>query len=193
MRKLAAVLVTALFISTTLYGGLAEAVSYNVQKGDSLFFIGKYFGVSKNKIMAANNLTTTEIYPGQKLTIPNGSPNVNWADLELLARAVYGEARGESYEGKVAVAAVILNRVESPLFPNTITEVIYQPGAFTAVDDGQINLTPDAEAYQAAKDALNGWDPSGGALYYYNPVKSTNRWIFSRPILKTIDQHVFAI
>jgi N-acetylmuramoyl-L-alanine amidase len=103
----------------------------------------------------------------------------NSGDVYLLARAVHGEARGEPYVGKVAVAAVVINRTKSPEFPNTIAGVIYQPEAFTAVSDGQINLAPDEESLRAARDALNGWDPTGGALYYYNPAKTTNAWIWS--------------
>ncbi|MFA7534240.1 MAG: spore cortex-lytic enzyme [Tissierellaceae bacterium] len=115
------------------------------------------------------------------------------ADEYLLARAIHGEARGEPYVGQVAVAAVILNRVKSPDFPNTISGVIYQPWAFTAVNDGQINLEPNSTAYQAAQDALNGWDPTYGSLFYYNPVKATSKWIFSRKIVTTIGKHTFAI
>ena len=113
-------------------------------------------------------------------------------DLYLLARLVHGEARGEPYIGKVAVAAVVLNRVKHPSFPNTIAGVIYQPGAFTAVSDGQINLAPDEESLRAARDALNGWDPSYGALYYYNPAKTTSGWIWSRPVHIVIGNHRFA-
>lgn len=116
----------------------------------------------------------------------------NQEDIYLLARAVHGEARGEPYIGKVAVAAVILNRVKSPEFPNTIAGVIYQPGAFTAVSDGQINLTPDEESIAAARDALNGWDPTDGALYYYNPEKSTSKWIWTREVHLVIGKHHFA-
>ncbi len=115
------------------------------------------------------------------------------SDLLLLARLIYGEARGESYVGQVAVGAVVLNRIKSPSFPNTMAGVIYQRYAFTAVDDGQINLTPNATAKKAAQDALNGWDPSYGALYYYNPATATSQWIFSRKTLTTIGNHVFAI
>ncbi len=115
------------------------------------------------------------------------------SDLYLLAKCVYSEARGEPYEGQVAVAAVVLNRVESPQFPNTIAEVIYQPWAFTAVHDGQINLEPNSTAYSAAKDAMNGWDPTYGCLYYYNPTTATSEWIFSRTTVVTIGKHVFAI
>lgn len=115
------------------------------------------------------------------------------SDLYLLAKTVYAEARGEPYEGQVAVAAVILNRVESPDFPNTIAEVIYQPWAFTAVHDGQINLEPNETAYSAARDAMNGWDPTYGCLYYYNASTATSKWIFTRTTVVTIGKHVFAI
>lgn len=114
-------------------------------------------------------------------------------DLYLLAKCVYAEARGEPYVGKVAVAAVILNRVASPSFPNSIYGVVYQPWAFTAVYDGQINLEPDAVCYQAARDALNGWDPTYGSLYYYNPTTATSQWIYSRPVSTQIGSHVFAV
>lgn len=113
------------------------------------------------------------------------------SDVYLLARCVYGEARGESYKGQVAVAAVVLNRVRSSSFPNTISGVIYQPGAFSVVSDGQINLTPNDTALKAARDAMNGWDPTGGCLYYYNPAKTSNKWILSRPIMMRIGNHVF--
>lgn len=115
------------------------------------------------------------------------------SDAQLLARAVNGEARGEPYEGQVAVAAVILNRVDHPSFPNSIAGVIYQPGAFTAVSDGQINvpISENSTVYKACRDALNGWDPSGGAIYYFNPDTATNAWIWSRPLIKTIGKHRF--
>lgn len=115
------------------------------------------------------------------------------SDVQLLARAINGEARGEPYEGQVAVGAVILNRVKSPKFPNTIAGVIYEPGAFTAVSDGQINvaISEGSTVVKAARDALNGWDPSGGAIYYFNPATATNKWIWSRPLIKTIGKHRF--
>lgn len=115
------------------------------------------------------------------------------SDVQLLARAINGEARGEPYEGQVAVGAVILNRVKAPNFPNTISGVIYQPGAFTAVSDGQINVALEDEStvVKAARDALNGWDPTGGAIYYFNPDTATNKWIWSRPHIKTIGKHRF--
>ena len=114
------------------------------------------------------------------------------SDLMLLARLIYGEARGESYVGQVAVGAVVMNRIKSSSFPNTMSGVIYQRYAFTAVDDGQINLTPDATAKKAAQDAMNGWDPTYGAIYYYNPATATSSWIFSRTTTVTIGNHVFA-
>ncbi len=113
-------------------------------------------------------------------------------DLELLARCIYGEARGEPYEGQVAVAAVVLNRVRDSRFPNSVAGVIYQPGAFDAVSDGQINLTPNQTAYNAARDALNGWDPTYGCVYYYNPATATSKWIWSRTIVVKIGNHNFA-
>ncbi|MBQ8434224.1 MAG: spore cortex-lytic enzyme [Clostridia bacterium] len=117
--------------------------------------------------------------------------NISNSDLYLLSCCVYGEARGESYTGKVAVAAVVLNRVKNSQFPNTISGVIYQRGAFTCVADGQINLGTNDECTRAAQDALNGWDPSGGALYYFNPKTATSAWIWSRPQLVTIGRHIF--
>lgn len=114
-------------------------------------------------------------------------------DIDLLAHLIYGEARGESYVGQVAVGAVVMNRIKSSSFPNTMSGVIYQRYAFTAVDDGQINLTPNETARKAALDAINGWDPSYGALYYYNPATATSSWIFSRKTTVTIGRHVFAI
>ena len=118
-----------------------------------------------------------------------GSSNDN--DLYLLARLVYGEARGEPYKGQVAVAAVVLNRVKSSSFPNSISGVIYQSGAFDVVKDGQINLSPDETAIKAARDAMNGWDPTGGCLFYYNPATSTNKWMLSQPVLLSIGNHSF--
>lgn len=115
------------------------------------------------------------------------------SDIQLMARAINGEARGEPYEGQVAVGAVILNRVKDSRFPNSISGVIYQPGAFTAVSDGQINqpIKEESTVYKAAQDAKNGWDPTGGCIYYFNPQTATNKWIWSRPHVKTIGKHRF--
>lgn len=130
-----------------------------------------------------------------KIGLPTGatasSSTTSNSNLNLLARIINGEARGESYEGQVAVGAVVLNRVKHSSFPNTIAGVIYQNGAFTAVSDGQINKAVESSCYNAARDALNGWDPSGGAIYYYNPITATSSWIRSRPIIRQIGKHVF--
>lgn len=121
------------------------------------------------------------------------SQGSNSNDVYLLARVIYGEGRGEPYTGQVAIAAVVLNRVKHPSFPNTIAGVVYQPGAFDAVADGQVNLNPDASALKAARDAMNGWDPTNGCIYYYNPRTATSKWIRSRPIMLTIGEHVFCL
>lgn len=122
----------------------------------------------------------------------NATSNYSNSDLELLTRLIYGEARGESYVGQVAVGAVVMNRIRSSSFPNTMSGVIYQSYAFTAVNDGQINLTPNSTARKAAEDAMNGWDPTNGAIYYYNPRTATSSWIFTRTTTVTIGNHVFA-
>ena len=115
------------------------------------------------------------------------------ADVYLLAKTIYAEGRGEPYTGQVAIGAVVLNRVRNAAFPNSVSGVVYQKHAFTAVTDGQINLTPDETAMKAARDAINGWDPTGGALYYYNPAVATSAWIFDRQTVTVIGRHVFAI
>ena len=126
-----------------------------------------------------------------KIGLPTGQSTSSSNNVNLLARIINGEARGETYTGQVAVGAVVLNRVRSSSFPNTISGVIYQPGAFTAVSDGQINKPVVQSCYNAARDALNGWDPSGGALYYFNPNTATSDWIWSRPVVARIGNHVF--
>lgn len=121
----------------------------------------------------------------------SSSSSASSTDLNLLARVVYGEARGEPYTGQVAVAAVVLNRVRSSSFPNSVAGVVYQSGAFDCVSDGQINLTPNQSAYNAAKDALNGWDPTYGCLFYYNPRTATSKWMLSRTVKLSIGNHAF--
>jgi N-acetylmuramoyl-L-alanine amidase len=126
-------------------------------------------------------------------TVTGGMNGFSSSEVYLLARTIYAEGRGEPYTGQVAIGAVVLNRVRSSQFPNTITGVVYQRHAFTAVSDGQINLTPNDTAMRAAKDAINGWDPTGGAIYYYNPAVATSAWIFDRQTVTVIGKHVFAI
>lgn len=127
---------------------------------------------------------------GTKIT-PSNHLGLSDNDLRMMANAVYGESRGEPYLGQVAVAAVILNRVKNPNFPKTAAGVIFQPGAFTAVADGQIWLTPNDVAQKAVQDAINGWDPTGGCIYYFNPETATSAWIWTRPQVKTIGKHIF--
>lgn len=205
--------------TTTIYPGQKLWVpdgdggfTYTVQPGDTLFLLGQRFGVSYQSIMSANGLSSDYLLPGTVLWIPTGqaaSPGAaanssatatasrggsNYReDLDLLAHLVYAEARGEPYAGQVAVAAVVLNRVRDPRFPNTVRDVIFEPWAFTCVYDGQFFLTPNATAYAAARDALAGWDPTGGALYYWNPAYANSSWVWSRPVITTIGSHVFAI
>ena len=145
-------------------------------------------GLTVDGIAGTKTLQAMGIYSS---STTSGSSSTNSNDVNLLARLVYGEARGEPYAGQVAVAAVVLNRVKSSSFPNTIAGVIYQKGAFNVVDDGQINLSPNSTAKKAAQDALNGWDPSYGAIYYFNPNTATNKWIWSRPMTVTIGKHRF--
>jgi N-acetylmuramoyl-L-alanine amidase len=125
--------------------------------------------------------------------LSTGGNGFSDSDLYLLARTIYAEGRGEPYTGQVAIGAVVLNRVRDARFPNTISGVVYQKHAFTAVSDGQINLTPNETAMKAARDAINGWDPTGGALYYYNPAVATSAWIFDRQTVTVIGKHIFAI
>lgn len=176
-----------------------SSMRHVVQKGESLYLLAKRYGTTIDKIMRANNLQGSLILIGQVLNIPISGTNVAKGrsvtnqEMELMARAVYSEARGESFLGQVAVAAVILNRVDHPDFPNTIAGVIYEPWAFTSINDGQFWLTPNQTAYAAVREALAGSDPTNGAIFYYNPVTATNQWIRSRPIVARIGAHVFAL
>ena len=145
-------------------------------------------GLTVDGIAGTNTLRAMGIYTSSNTSSSSSSQS---SDVNLLARLIYGEARGEPYTGQVAVGAVVLNRVRSSKFPNTIAGVIYQPGAFDVVADGQINMTPDSTAKKAASDALNGWDPSYGSIYYFNPNTATNDWIWSRPHTITIGKHRF--
>ncbi len=158
---------------------------YGALTQDAVIAFQKKHGIAVDGVVGAQTAEKLGVAP------PSGGGSSSDKDVYLLARLVHGEARGEPYKGKVAVAAVVLNRVESSLFPNSIAKVIYQSGAFSVVSDGQINLSPDQESLRAARDALNGWDPSGGALFYYNPAKTSNKYIRSRPVILTIANHVF--
>lgn len=166
------------------YNGSIDGV-YGTQTVNAVKYFQKKNGLTADGIAGSKTLAAMGISSGSSTSSSSQS------NLNLLAHAINGEARGEQYEGMVAVGAVILNRVRSSNFPSTVAGVIYQPGAFTAVSDGQINLEPSQSSYKAAQDALNGWDPSGGALYYFNPNTATNKWIWSRPLTVVIGKHRF--
>ncbi len=162
---------------------------YGSQTLEAVKYFQRKNGLQVDGIAGKNTLAAMGIMNSSNSS--SGSSSSYQNDLNLLARIVYGEARGEPYTGQVAVAAVVLNRVKSSSFPNTISGVIYQKGAFDAVSDGQFNLTPNSTAKKAAQDALNGWDPTYGAIYYFNPATATNKWIWSRPMTVTIGNHRF--
>lgn len=217
MRKTkiaAAALLLALLILFTAVAG-AASVSYGA-RGDDVAKIQKrlkqwgYYKGSVDGIFGSGTLAAVKAFQrknglasdgivgpktaaalGITLSAGAASSQTSTGNVYLLARLIYGEGRGEPYKGQVAIGAVVLNRVESSAFPNTVSGVIYQRGAFDAVSDGQINLAPDETAVKAARDALNGWDPTGGCLFYYNPATATSRWMLSRPVKLTIGRHAF--
>ena len=168
------------------YSGNVDGI-YGSQTQSAVRWFQSKNGLAVDGIAGPKTLAAMGIYSSTN----GGGTSTSNSDLNLLARLVYAEARGEPYTGQVAVAAVVLNRVKSSSFPNTIAGVIYQSGAFSVVNDGQINLTPNATAKKAAQDAINGWDPSYGAIYYFNPSTATNKWIWSRPMTITIGRHRF--
>ena len=171
------------------YKGNIDGI-YGSQTLSAVKYFQKKNGLVVDGIAGTKTLNAMGIY-NSSTSGGSTSSSSNSTNLNLLSRLVYGEARGEPYVGQVAVAAVVLNRVKSSSFPNTVSGVIYQSGAFDVVSDGQINLTPNETAIKAAQDAINGWDPSYGALYYFNPSTATNKWIWSRPMTVTIGKHRF--
>lgn len=174
-----------------IYGKGTVAAVKAFQKKNGLKADG-IAGIETYKALGMND-SVKVLENDKKPSASTNNSNYTSSDLYLLAKCIYAEARGESYTGQVAVGAVVLNRVASSSFPNTISGVIYQRHAFTAVSDGQINLEPDKTAMNAASDAMNGWDPTYGCLYYYNPAVATSSWIFGRQTVTTIGKHVFAI
>lgn len=191
--------------SVSKYGSRGEEVKQIQSKLKSWgYYSGNVDGIYGSKTYQAvkkfqqkNNLKVDGIAGSETLkALGINSSNkttstTNNSDLNLLTRLVYGEARGEPYQGMVAVAATVLNRVADSRFPNTISGVIYQSGAYTCVSDGQINLTPNEQSKKAAQDAINGWDPTYGCIYYFNPSTATSKWIWSRPQVLTIGKHIF--
>ena len=176
------------------YKGNIDGI-YGSQTLEAVKYFQRKNGLTVDGIAGTKTLQAMGIYNSSgnssSSSSGNSSSSTNSNDLNLLSRLVYGEARGEPYTGQVAVAAVVLNRVKHSSFPNTIAGGIYQSGAFDVVTDGQINLTPNETAKKAAQDALNGWDPTNGAIYYFNPSTATNKWIWSRPMTVTIGKHRF--
>ncbi len=171
------------------YKGSVDGV-YGAKTTAAVKYFQKKNGLTADGIVGTKTLAALGISSGSSSS--STSSTYSDSDVNLLAKLIYGEARGESYVGQVAVGAVVMNRIKSASFPNTMAGVIYQSYAFTAVSDGQINLTPNATAKKAAQDAMNGWDPTYGAIYYYNPATATSSWIFSRSTTVTIGNHVFA-
>ena len=170
------------------YNGNIDGI-YGSQTQEAVRYFQRKNGLTVDGIAGPATLKAMGIYSSSSGS--SSSSTSNSSNVNLLARLIYGEARGEPYTGQVAVGAVVMNRVKNSSFPNTVSGVIYQSGAFDAVRDGQINLTPDSTAKKAAQDAINGWDPSYGAIYYFNPSTATNKWIWSRPMTVTIGRHRF--
>ena len=170
------------------YNGNVDGI-FGSQTLEAVKYFQRKNGLTVDGIAGPATLKAMGIYNSSNSS--SSSSSSNSSNVNLLARLIYGEARGEPYTGQVAVGAVVMNRVKSSSFPNTISGVIYQLGAFDAVRDGQINLSPNSTAIKAAQDAINGWDPSYGAVYYFNPSTATNKWIWSRPMTVTIGRHRF--
>ncbi len=168
------------------YNGNVDGI-YGTQTLNAVKWFQSKNGLTVDGIAGPKTLSAMGIFNSNSTT----SNTNNTQDINLLSKLVYAESRGEPYAGQVAVASVVLNRVKNSSFPNTIAGVIYQSGAFDAVSDGQINKTPDSTARKAAQDAINGWDPSYGAIYYFNPSTATNKWIWSRPLTVVIGKHRF--
>ncbi len=166
------------------FSGKVDGI-FGSQTKNAVIKFQKDYGLTADGIVGSNTLKALKLKS-------QSSPNkFTQSEISLLARIISAESRGEPYTGQVAVGAVILNRIDHPSFPNTLAGVIYQPGAFSCINDGQVNESVSESAKRAAQDAINGWDPSGGAIYYYNPAKSTSKWIFSRPVICTIGAHRF--
>lgn len=175
------------------YNGSIDGI-YGTQTLNAVKYFQRKNGLTQDGIAGPKTLSAMGISSSNSNSSNSSggsTSGLNSSDQNLLARLIHAEARGEPYNGQVAVGAVVLNRVKSSSFPNTVAGVIYQSGAFSVVSDGQINLSPNDTAKKAAQDAMNGWDPSYGAIYYYNPNTATSAWIWSRPQTVTIGNHKF--
>ncbi len=174
------------------FTGTVDGV-FGQQTYDAVVRFQKKNGLAADGVVGSGTAAAMGLSLGGSVAASASAASSYASDVELLSRLIHGEARGEPYVGMVAVGAVVLNRVKSSKFPNTLAGVIYQSGAFDAVSDGQINLTPGEQSRRAARDAMNGWDPTGGCLYYYNPSTATSSWIWSREVRLNIGDHSFAI
>ncbi len=206
MKKILALIITVVVLTVSVSalslsrGNTGDNVKRLQEKLNEFGYSVQVDGIFGSKTKKAveqyqkDNGLTVDGIAGPKTLSKMGleiASNNSSSEIYLLARAVYAEARGEAYIGKVAVAAVILNRIDDPLFPNSVSGVVYQPGAFDSVSDGQINLSPDEECIRAARDAFGGWDPTNGCVYYYNPKNTTNKWMLSKDVVLTVGNHVF--
>jgi N-acetylmuramoyl-L-alanine amidase len=165
-----------------------HAIGYYPQSMDGLY--GPNTASAVSRFQRDYGLSIDGVVGGATWNVLN-KVTLDQSEMDILAHVIYSEARGETYKGKVAVGAVVMNRIQSDKFPNTIRGVVFQPGAFSAVDDGQFWMKPDASAYSAAYDAVRGWDPTYGSIYYFNPQTATSKWIWSRPQTVTIGHHIF--
>ena len=174
------------------YSGAVDGV-YGTQTKNAVLYFQRKNGLTADGVAGPSTLSAIGLPSGGSSGTSGGGAAGGYSsnDVSLLARVISAEARGEPYVGQVAVGAVILNRIQHPSFPNTLAGVIYQPGAFSCLNDGGINAAVADSAYKAARDAINGWDPCGGAIYYYNPAKATSKWILSRPVIVVIGDHRF--
>lgn len=178
---------------TAIQTKLRESGYYN-GKIDGIFGSGTknaLISFQKDNGLTADGIAGSKTLQALGITSDSGKGEFTQSEIALLARIISAESRGEPYEGQVAVGAVILNRIAHPSFPNTLAGVIYQPGAFSCLDDGQVNEPVSESAERAARDAMNGWDPTGGAIYYFNPNTATSKWIWSRPVITVIGSHRF--
>ncbi len=199
-RRYILVVLVLTLLTGLLISGVGANWTYTVRRGDTLYKIARKVGVSVGTLRSWNGLWTNYLRVGQRLTIPTQTAQPARAggsrsgvDRYLLARLIHAEAEAEPYIGKVAVGAVVLNRIESPKFPNTLAGVLYQPLAFESVANGRVYNNPNSDSIRAAGDAINGWDPTGGCLFFFNPAKTSNRFIWSRRIITRIGKHVFSL
>ncbi len=199
IKKMFIVGASFLMLSIGVKPANAAVYNHDIKYGESLYIIATNNGITVNELKQANGIQNDLIYAGNKLAIPtavsSAAPAVNSRDMDLLARLITAEAGAEPFEGKVAVASVILNRINDGRFPVTITGNIFKPHEFESVSNGLIwDLQPSGDAYKAAEGALEGWDPTYGAKYFYNPAKVKGpSWIWTRTVINRIGNHVFAI